>query len=225
MNFARSLATASAAAIVSFVLAACGGGDESHPATGTTMVTLSNRADLVSGGTALVEVKVPTGFTATSLKVDRDGTDVTAAFATRADGRTVGLVTGLKTGANTITARSSNGTFTTAQLVITNHPVRRPGPAQRRRRRRGSARPRCRSRRAATRRRRMRSGLSTAATDAQCNIATEFKLWYRTKTPVSVASGDGGCSFAPNGSPPDPTPTIANPNADGRRRARASSPT
>ena len=30
------------------------------------------------------------------------------------------------------------------------------------------------------------SGLSTAAIDAQCNIATEFKLFYRTLTPVSV---------------------------------------
>ena len=51
------------------------------------------------------------------------------------------------------------------------------------------------------------SGLSTVATDAQCNIATEFKLWYRTKTPVLVVAGDGGCSFVL----PDPTPTIANP--------------
>jgi len=52
------------------------------------------------------------------------------------------------------------------------------------------------------------SGLSTPATDAQCNIATEFKLWYRTKTPVLVVAGDGGCSFVL----PDPSPTIAVPN-------------
>jgi hypothetical protein len=26
------------------------------------------------------------------------------------------------------------------------------------------------------------------------NIATEVKLWYRTRTPVSVVAGDGGCT-------------------------------
>jgi hypothetical protein len=52
------------------------------------------------------------------------------------------------------------------------------------------------------------SGLTTFATDAQCNIATEYKLFYRTVTPVSVTPGDGGCSLAL----PDPSPTVLNPN-------------
>src|SRR5256885_10314116 len=44
------------------------------------------------------------------------------------------------------------------------------------------------------------SGLSTFAIDAQCNIATEYKLFYRTTTP--------GCSTAlPDPSPPTPLPT------------------
>src|SRR5262249_52644775 len=44
------------------------------------------------------------------------------------------------------------------------------------------------------------SGLSTFAVDAQCNIATELKLFYRTTTP--------GCSTAlPDPSPPAPAPT------------------
>jgi hypothetical protein len=206
VKFQRPLAAACAAALVSFVLVACGG--DGSPAAGTTVTTLSNRADLVSGGSALVEVKVPPGVSTASLKVDRNGTDITAAFATvRADGRIVGLVTGLANGTNTISATSSDRTFASAQLVITNHPIGGPvllgsqttpwicatpvpvaavgnTPASN------------------------ASGLSTAATDAQCNIATEFKLWYRTKTPVTVTAGDGGCSFVL----PDPTPTIAVPN-------------
>ena len=52
------------------------------------------------------------------------------------------------------------------------------------------------------------SGLTTTATDAQCNISTETKFFYRTLTPVTVTAGDGGCSFVV----PDPSPTIANPN-------------
>src|SRR5204863_4696754 len=44
------------------------------------------------------------------------------------------------------------------------------------------------------------SGLSTTAVDAQCNIATEYKLFYRTTT--------AGCSTAlPDPSPPAPMPT------------------
>ena len=44
------------------------------------------------------------------------------------------------------------------------------------------------------------SGLTTVAVDAQCNIATEFKLFYRTTTP--------GCSSAL----PDPSPPAAPPS-------------
>jgi hypothetical protein len=44
------------------------------------------------------------------------------------------------------------------------------------------------------------SGLTTTAIDAQCNIATEYKLFYRTTTP--------GCSTAlPDPSPPTTPPT------------------
>ena len=206
MKFTRFLPAAFAVGVASLVLAACGGGD-SGPITGTTVTTLSNRADLISGGSALVEVKVPGAMRPASLKIDRDGTDITSAFTTTASGRIIGLVSGLKNGANTISATYSDGTFVGARLVITNHPIGGPvllasqagpwvcatpipvaavgnTPASN------------------------ASGLSTAATDAQCNIATEFKLWYRTKTAVTVVPGDGGCSFAL----PDPTPTIAVPN-------------
>ena len=105
-----------------------------------------------------------------------------------ADGRIVGLVTGLANGANTITATYPTSSSPAPRLVITNHPIGGPvllGVADRRR---GSARRRCRSPQSATRRRSNASGLTTTATDAQCNIATEFKLFYRTTTPVTVCS-------------------------------------
>ncbi|WP_143677543.1 DUF6351 family protein, partial [Streptomyces scabiei] len=47
---------------------------------------LSNRADLVSGGDALVEVALPSGGTPENVRVDVDGRDVTSAFAVRPDG-------------------------------------------------------------------------------------------------------------------------------------------
>ena len=211
MKFQRPLSAALAAAVASLLVAACGGGGNDNtpppaPPGGSTVTSLSNRADLISGGSALVEVKIPASVSAASLKVDRDGTDITAAFAANASGRIIGLVTGLKNGTNAISAKSSDGSFVGAQLVITNHPIggpvllgsqtgpwvcATPVPVAAVGNTPGSN----------------ASGLSTVATDAQCNIATEFKLWYRTKTPVLVVAGDGGCSFVL----PDPTPTIATP--------------
>ena len=208
MKRCRSLPAAFAAVVVSAVLAACGGDDNNNGAgNAPTITTLSNRADLVSGGDVLVEIKLPPVGTASSLKVDVDGVDVTSAFATRSDGRTVGLVTGLKNGANNITASSTNGGFNSARIVVTNHP--KGGPILL-----GSqsspwicATP-VPTAATASSPATNASGLTTAATDAQCNIATETKFFYRTLTPVTVTAGDGGCSFVV----PDPSPTIANPN-------------
>lgn len=119
-----------AAAVATLV--GCGGGgtaDQMRTAQGmppaqandnlTTLRVLSNRADLVSGGDALVEIvrpdKAKGGF-----KIDLDGVDVTGAFAVRADGRLTGLVTGLKDGENVLRVQVPNGPG--ARLVITNHP-------------------------------------------------------------------------------------------------------
>ena len=207
MKRCRSLPAAFAAVVVSAVLAACGGGGGGGTSNAPTITTLSNRADLVSGGDVLVEVKLPPIGAASSLKVDVDGVDVTSAFTTRSDGRTVGLVTGLKNGANNITASSTNGGFNSARIVVTNHP--KGGPILL-----GSqsspwicATP-VPTAATASSPATNASGLTTAATDAQCTIATETKFFYRTLTPVTVTAGDGGCSFVV----PDPSPTIANPN-------------
>ena len=80
----------------------------------TTIVTLSNRADLVSGGAVLVQVTLPDGAIASHLKADVDGADVSSAFVKGTDGRILGVVKGLKTGANTLTTRADDGSFTSA---------------------------------------------------------------------------------------------------------------
>jgi hypothetical protein len=89
------------------------------PATAApTIDVLSNRADLISGGDALVEVK-PAGAT-----VRLDGADVTNAFAVRPGGRYMALLQGLKAGPNVLRARAPDGSF--AEITITNHPAGGP---------------------------------------------------------------------------------------------------
>lgn len=85
---------------------------------------LSNRADLVSGGNALVEIVLPAGVDPAAVTVHVDGRNVTHEFARRDNGRYVGLVTGLAPGENSLTASTPAGG---ASIVITNHPI--SGPA------------------------------------------------------------------------------------------------
>ena len=168
------------------------------PPTNFEIVTLSNRADLVSGGNALVEVRVPITVPLQKVTLSLNGQDVTAAFTTNAAARTLrAVLTGLVEGANDLLA-DSNGVGhgrPKAQLRITNHAIGgpilsgqqvvpffcatpTPQPAT-------ASSPATNA-----------SGLSTAAVDAQCNIATEYKLYYRTT--------NAGCSFAI----PDPSPNV-----------------
>nr|MDQ2734429.1 DUF6351 family protein [Pseudomonadota bacterium] len=205
MAIQRILAAGAAIGAFCVVLTSCGGGSDDStstpppPLSGTTLQVLSTRADMVSGGDALMEVKLPAGAAASVLKVSVGTTDVTSAFATRADGRTVGLVTGLANGANTVTASASDKSFAGASLTVTNHPL--SGPILL------SVQPTpwiCATpvptAATATTPATNASGLSTVATDVQCTIATEKHLYYHTLT--------AGCSFVM----PDPSPTIANPN-------------
>ncbi len=177
-----------------------GGGGDGGASAPLTIRTLSNRADLVSGGDALVEIVLPPGrSTYNTLKVTAKGRDVSDAFARRADGRIVGLVTGLADGANVIVAESDAGRA--ASLTITNAP--RTGPVIS-----GAqvtpffcATPQPQGATDSTPATNA-SGLGTPATDAQCSIATEYKLWYRSTA--------AGCST----SLPDPSPTVAFGNAN-----------
>ena len=196
------------------VLSACGGGGD--PGTSSTAVspegaqlppfnyeirTLSNRADLVSDGDVLVEVQAPKTVPMDKVKLLLNGVDITASFV--GDGATRkfrGLVTGLVVGENLLVA-DSNGQGKGrpyATLKITNHP--RGGPVLL-----GSqagpwvcATPTPVAESGSTPASNA-SGLTTFATDAQCNIATEYKLFYRTTT--------AGCSSAL----PDPSPPAAQP--------------
>ena len=85
---------------------------------------LSNRADLVSGGEALVQVVLPSGTDAAAVRVDVDGRDVTSEFAPRPNGKFEGLVTGLKVGSNLLTATAPGGAG--ASITITDHPIGGP---------------------------------------------------------------------------------------------------
>jgi hypothetical protein len=90
----------------------------------TEIRALSNRADIVSGGDALVQVIPPTGVEPSAMRVDVDGRDVTDLFAVRPDGRFLALLTGLKNGANVVTARAPDARG--ARLTIRNHPIGGP---------------------------------------------------------------------------------------------------
>lgn len=81
---------------------------------------LSNRADLVSGGNALVQVVLPGRVDSSTVRVSVDGRDVTSAFAVRPNGDYEGIVTGLADGANDLMATMRNGP--TVHLTVTNHP-------------------------------------------------------------------------------------------------------
>ena len=164
--------------------------------------TLSNRADLISDGNALVEVRVPKNVPMHKVMLTLNGADVRSSFVADDSARTFrGVLEGMEPGENVFVA-DANGQGRGrpwASLTITNHvrggpillgsqampwvcatptPVPQSGntPASN------------------------ASGLSTFAVDAQCNIATEYKLFYRTTTP--------GCSTGlPDPSPPAAPPT------------------
>ena len=80
---------------------------------------LSNRADLISGGDALVSIDVPRVNT-NGVRVYLNGQNITRSFALRPNGRFDGVVTGLVKGPNTLQARLPDGTR--QQITITNHP-------------------------------------------------------------------------------------------------------
>ncbi|HET9625615.1 MAG TPA: DUF6351 family protein [Kofleriaceae bacterium] len=169
---------------------------DGRPGRAIEIRTLSNRADMISGGDALVEIVVPDRRSFASLRVSAGTRDVTSAFAMRPSGRMIGLIDHLAEGKNLITADVGDGE--TVALTITNHKIGGPvfsGPqvtpfvcAT------PLAQPASGSTPAS-----QASGLSTLAIDDQCNIATEVKLYYRTTA--------ANCSLAR----PDPNPPATAP--------------
>ena len=141
------------------------------------IVVLSNRADLISEGDALVQIEVPSGVDPGSIRVDVDGRDVTSAFAVRSDGRFLGRVENLAPGANVLTAKESKKHG--ARITITNHS--RGGPVF--------------------------SGPQiqpwtcfAGSFDAQCNRQVEYEFFYQP-------SGGGGFQSYDPENPPDDVAT------------------
>lgn len=157
------------------------------------ITTLSNRADLLSGGDALVAVTLPDGAEPSALAVSLEhgegAQDVTAAFAPHADGRVQGLVTGLPEGDSTLAA-SIDGR--TVRLPLTNYPIGGPifaGP---------QVQPWvCMTEEA---------GLGPAL-DEQCNAPSKVEWFYKSTTPPVAAEGEPAPNpllpYDPSAPPPD----------------------
>jgi hypothetical protein len=174
----------------------------------TRILVLSNRADLISGGNALVEIVLPEkrgkGKKPSVSRVELDGENVTSAFALRSDGRFYGLVTGLRDGRNVLKAHVTGGPD--AWITITNHPIGGPvfsgghqlAPwicarttatpvtvtAPKDSTLSGTANTRA-------------SGLSTDPFDEQCNTATDYLYYYQPKATEGTA-----CTFTITGANP-----------------------
>ena len=176
------------------LLAGCGGGGGGSFQAPLEVKVLSTRADMVSGGDAFVEIVTPPGVTASNLTVELNGTNITNQFDVRADGRRTGVVTGLVVGDNTIVAKASNAAQ--ASLAVKNFPIGGPIISGPQIQPWICAAPTA-SPATATSPAINASGLSTAATDTQCNIKTEMKIWYKS----TVA----GCT----NTLPDPVPLTA----------------
>lgn len=130
-------------------------------ATSANVRVLSNRADLISAGDALIETIAPAGSTLTSLSLNGQTLNPNPVQA-RANNRSMGVVSGLNVGLNTLVATFSNGQRATTS--IRNHPNGGPifsGP---------QIQPyRCQE----------------AAVDAQCNQPVEISWLYRSSNPLT----------------------------------------
>jgi Tannase-like family of unknown function (DUF6351) len=92
-------------------------------ATDLSILVLSGRGDLVTGGDAYLRVMLPSGASAKGLKVDDDGRDVTGSFATRPAGID-GVVKGLANGRNVVRAVLPDGRG--ARITLTVSPIGGP---------------------------------------------------------------------------------------------------
>src|SRR3954470_15244069 len=151
---------------------------------------LSNRADLVSGGDALVSVTLPRGVKTSRLRVRAGSRNVTSALRRTGSRSLVGLVRKLPVGRVALTARISGGSA--ARLYVTNHPIGGPvlaGP---------QIKP---------------WTCQTGAKDAKCNQAPSYRFLYVKKgssqdgaaLPGTTSNSSGGAfqDYDPKNPPPD----------------------
>lgn len=153
---------------MALLLAACGssspvsgtGADGSGPISGNAIQVLSNRADLISGGDALVQVALPAGTPASAVTVSLNGTNVSSQFSFTTSGAFMGLVSGMVLGRNTITANYPGGS---SSYALINHPNGGPviaGPQQ------------------------MPWTCQQGAVDAQCNQPPAYSYLYISSDPL-----------------------------------------
>ena len=135
---------ASCAALVGAVLlvtagpaGATGRGHGGHDKHDFEIEVLSGRADMVTGGDALVRIAVPRGVSLHDVRVELNGKNVTGAFVVNESFRTfTGLVTGLELGNNRLEVREDDGRRgrePKARITLINHPIEGPvfsGPHQ-----------------------------------------------------------------------------------------------
>ena len=124
----RTMALVTAAAIVA---AGCTSDDGPTPASDSAAVTplelevVSSRAEYVTGGDALIGVRLAEGVDPGDVTVAAGDTDVTASFEPDPDDlrRLLGLVRDLAEGETVITAEAGDDD---AELTVTNHPTAGP---------------------------------------------------------------------------------------------------
>lgn len=159
---------------VAALLACCGGSAQAQEEPQLAIEVLSNRADLISAGDALVGVRTPAGVSASEVRVFDDGREVTGAFTVLGQRRLEGRVAGLDRGRNRLSARAPGATAD--RIAVINHP--NGGPAF--------------------------SGpqiqpwlCQEGATDAQCNQPVTYE--YQYKSSITGALSD----YDPDNPPPD----------------------
>jgi hypothetical protein len=154
-----------AASVAVLMVLGAGG---AQAATTLSVHVLSDRANVISGGDALVSIDLPRAVSPSSVKVTLGSTDVTSEFALRPNHSFEGLVTGLANGTNVLTAEAPGGL--TGQTTIVNHPIGGPifaGP---------QVQPWiCRN---------------AGATDAQCDAPTTYTYEYKSSLTGSLEPYD-----------------------------------
>src|SRR4051794_12077229 len=153
-------------------------------APGLRIHVLSNRADVISAGDALVRIELRKRIPVRTIRVTAGRRDITRAFKRRADGKVEGLVTGLKVGRTVLRGQAPGRRA--ARAAIVNHPNGGPvlsGP---------QVQPwQC----------------QPGATDAQCNQPAIYTYSYKSSVTGQFASYD------PKSPPPDVATTTTQTGA------------
>src|SRR3954469_15096022 len=153
----------------------------SSPTAAPRIKVLSNRADLVSGGDALVRVKLPRGVKASRLELTAGRRNVTRVLKREGGRRLFGVIRRLRTGSVPLTAAIQGGGA--ARLIVTNHPIGGPdfaGP---------QIQP---------------WTCQPGAKDAKCDQPRSFKYFYLPKGASTQSGGIPGTTSNSSGGPFQP---------------------